>query len=169
MPGRLPVKTADYAQVIKLASEAIAKRGKDLQLSVWLVDAHVRREGFGVLPACFRFLREICDQFWDTLYPEIEDGDMEVRAAPLDWLGSKLDEPIHLLPVTANGLSWFRYKESRVVGYESDAVTEEKRKLRNQLINEGKISGEEFDQAVDETPKAFCEKQQVAIEEALLD
>ena len=160
------VKTADYNQVIKLASEAIAKRGKDLQLSVWLVDAHTRREGFGVLPGCFKFLRELCDQFWDTLYPEIEDGDLEVRAAPLDWLGSKLDEPIRLLPITANGLSWFRYKESRTVGYEAEAVAEDKRKLRNQLINDGKLSAEEFDQAIDETPKAFCEKQAAAIEAA---
>jgi type VI secretion system protein ImpA len=161
------VKTANYAEVVKLASEAIAKRGKDLQLSVWLVDAHVRREGFAVLPACFSFLRELCDRFWDTLYPEIEDGDLEVRAAPLDWLGSKLDEPIRLLPLTANGLSWFRYKESRTVGYESGATTEDKRKARNQLINEGKISAEEFDQALDETPKAFCEKQLTTVQEAL--
>ena len=160
------VKTADYAQVVKLAGEAIAKRGKDLQLAVWLVDAHVRREGFPILPSCFTFLRDLCDQFWDTLYPEIEDGDLEVRAAPLDWLGSKLDEPIRLLPITANGLSWFRYKESRTVGYESAAVADDKRKLRNQLINEGKISAEEFDQAIDETPKAFCEKQLAAIDEA---
>ena len=49
------VKVADLPQVIKLASEAIAKRSKDLQLAVWLVDAHVKREGFAVLPDCFDF------------------------------------------------------------------------------------------------------------------
>src|ERR1700722_17808151 len=50
------LKVADYAQAIKLAGDAIATKGKDLQVSVWLVDAHTRREGFGALPPGFGFL-----------------------------------------------------------------------------------------------------------------
>ena len=161
------LKTADYPQVIKLASDAIAKRGKDLQLAVWLVDAHIRREHFAVIPSCFKFLHDLCDQFWETVHPEMEDGDLEVRATPLEWLGSKLDEPIRLLPITPSGLSWFRYKESRTVGYEAEATSEDKRKNRNQLISEGKISADEFDQAIGAMPKEFCEKQFKQIEESL--
>src|SRR5579883_3500034 len=93
------LKTADYSAVIKLASEAIAKRSKDLQLAVWLVDAHVRKEGFAGLAPSFQFLRDLLEQFWDSLYPPIdEDGDMEVRAAPLEWLGNKLGEPLGFVP-----------------------------------------------------------------------
>ena len=33
------------------------------------------------------------DGFWETLYPQIEDGDVELRATPLDWIGSRLDVP----------------------------------------------------------------------------
>ena len=161
------LKTADYPQVIKLASDAIAKRGKDLQLAVWLVDAHIRREHFAVIPSCFKFLHDLCDQFWETVHPEMEDGDLEVRATPLEWLGSKLDEPIRLLPITPSGLSWFRYKESRTVGYEAEATSEDKRKNRNQLISEGKISADEYDQAIGAMPKEFCEKQFKQIEESL--
>src|SRR5262245_21897621 len=47
------LKTADYVQVVKLGSDALAKRGKDLQIAVWLVDAHVRREGFALLAPSF--------------------------------------------------------------------------------------------------------------------
>src|SRR5947209_8337402 len=64
-------KVANYAQVIQLASDVLAHRSKDLQIAVWLVDAHVRREGFGVLASCFRFLRSLCQEFWGTLYPEV--------------------------------------------------------------------------------------------------
>jgi type VI secretion system protein ImpA len=160
------VKVADYAEVVKLAGEVLAARSKDLQIAVWLVDAHIRRESFGALAPSFRFLQELCGTFWDTLYPEIEDGDLEMRAAPLGWLGSKLDEPIRLLPVTTNGLSWFRYRESRTVGYEAQADNNDKRKLRERAINEGKITAEEFDQAVDGTPKGFYEAQLAAIREA---
>jgi type VI secretion system protein ImpA len=151
------VKVADLPQVIKLAGETIAKRSKDLQLAVWLVDAHTRRDGFGVLPECFDFLSGLITQFWETLYPEIEDGELEMRTAPLDWLGSKLEDPLRLLPITSNGLSWARHKESRIVGYEGSADTSDKQKIRAQQIEDGKITAEEFDQAVDETPKAFCE------------
>ena len=48
------LKTADYPQVIKLGGEVLAS-AKDLQIAVWLVDAHVRREGFALLerPSAF--------------------------------------------------------------------------------------------------------------------
>jgi type VI secretion system protein ImpA len=160
------LKVADYVQVIQLASDALARRSKDLQLAVWLVDAHVRREGFGVLASCFRLLQSLCREFWDTLYPEIEDGDLEMRAAPLNWIGSRLDGPIRLVPIAANGLSWFRYKESRTVGYASQADTNDKQKAREQAMQDGKLTAEEFDQAVDETSKEFCENQLTCIEEA---
>jgi type VI secretion system protein ImpA len=151
------LKVADHAQVVKLTGEALATKSKDLQLAVWLVEAIVRREGFAVLPGCFKFLHDLTEQFWDSLFPEIEDGDMELRASPLDWLGSKFEACLRDLPVTSDGLSWFKYKESRVVGYENDATTDVKLKVRNDLLADGKISAETFDQSVDDTPKAFYE------------
>src|ERR1700761_130010 len=123
-PGawKTAVKTADFGLVIKLASDVIAKRSKDLQVAVWLVEAHVRREGLPVIGSCFKFVHELLEQFWDTLYPEIEDGDVELRAGPLEWLGQKLDLPIRQAGITVNGYSYLAYKESRVVGFEADAA-----------------------------------------------
>ena len=149
------LKAADHNAAIKLASEALAKRGKDLQLAVWLVDSHVRKEGFALLAPGFRFLHDLLDQYWDTLYPLVEDDDSEMRAAPLDWLGSKLAEPLGFLPIVNNKLSWLAYKESRVVGYEADADTNEKQMAREARLGEGKISAEEFDEAVDACPLSF--------------
>jgi type VI secretion system protein ImpA len=47
------------------------------------------------------------------------------------------------------------------------ARTEEKRAQRQALIDEGKLTGEEFDQAVEETPKGFYENLHAALQEAL--
>ncbi len=150
------IKASEYPLVIKLASEAIAKRGKDLQITVWLVDAHIRTEGFSILAPALRFLHEFLEQFWDNLYPEIvEEDDLEVRAAPLDWLGSKLGEPLGFLPITSNKLSWLKYQESRKTGYEADADTNDKVEARSSRISEGKISGEQFDEGVDATSRDF--------------
>lgn len=147
------VKTADYALAIKLAGEALVKKGKDLQIAVWLIDSLVRKDGLNVLPSALQFLYDLCSQYWDTLNPEIEDGDVEVRAAPLDWLGSKLEGPIRMLPLLQGGKSWIAYKESRLVGYESNQDSGEKQQARLNLIAEGKLSAEEFDAWVDETPR----------------
>lgn len=163
------LKTADHNLAIKLGGEAIATRGKDLQVAAWLIDSHVRKEGLSVLPACFRFLHDLCTEFWDTLYPEIEDGDLEMRAAPLDWLGSKLEDPIRRAPLTSSGLSWISFQESRTVGYDSADDSYEKQERRRQLISEGKPSAEDYDQAVEDTPLAFVENLINSIDQALAE
>src|ERR1017187_1580581 len=163
------LKTADHPAAIKMASDALVKKGKDLQLAVWLVDSIVRREGFAVLAPCFRFLRDLLEQYWDTLYPPIEDDDTEVRAAPLEWLGTKLGEPLGFLPITGNKLSWADYKESRVVGYEAAADTAEKRDARESRINEGKITAEQFDEGAGATPLRFLKETMNALNEGLAE
>lgn len=161
------VKTADYAQVIKLAGEVIAKRSKDLQIAVWLVDAHIRREGLALVGPSFQFLRGLLDQFWDTLYPEVEDDDLEIRSGPLEWLGTRLDQPLRMLPIASNGFNLIQYKESRAIGYEPDANTPDKQRVRQQAIADNKPTAEEFDAAVDATPPAFYENAQKLLAEAL--
>ena len=149
-------KVADWKQVIKLASEALATQSKDLQVAAWLTEAALRNEGFAGLLASLKLLRGLVENFWDTLYPEIEDGDAEMRAGPLDWVGARLDQAVHQVPITRTGLDWFQFKQSRAVGFEADAaVSPEKTEARQQAIAEGKITGEEFDTAFNGTPKAF--------------
>jgi type VI secretion system protein ImpA len=149
------LKTADHPLAIKLGGEAVAKKGKDLQIAVWLVDSHIRREGFALLAPSFQFLHHLLEDFWDTLYPEIdEDGDMEVRAAPLDWLGGKLAEPLRFIPIVSSKMNWLHYQESRLVGYEADADTSDKQSVREARISEGKITAEQFDEAAENTSRA---------------
>lgn len=161
------LKTADYRQVIRLASDALAKRSKDLQIAVWLADAHLRVDGFAALAPGFTLLRNLLEEFWDTLYPEIEDGDLELRAAPLDWLGNKLEYPLTLLPLTSSGLSFATYKQSRVIGYEQDAVSDEKQSMRQRAVKEGKATAEEFDEAVAATPREFYDGCQQSLASAI--
>ena len=41
----------------------------------------------------------LVDKFWDTVYPELEDGDAQSRGAPLGFVGTKLEIPLKLVPV----------------------------------------------------------------------
>lgn len=157
-------KKADWPLVVKLASEALATKSKDLQIAAWLTEAMLRREGFSGLHASLGLIRGLLENFWDTLYPEIEDGDLEMRAVPLEWIGSRLDDSVRLVPITRSGLDLRAYRDSRAVPYETDTAKAEARSI---AISEGKLTPEEFDQAVDETPKAFYEERMAQIDACL--
>lgn len=166
-----PRKTADWALVVKEASTALASRSKDLQLAAWLAEAMFRRESFAGLAAALRMTAALLEQYWDRLYPELEDGDPEARAAVLQWLGDgkqPLTASIRLTPVTNTGLDLYKFRESRQVGYEADADDYDKKQARKKLIDSGKISGEDFDAGFDATPKGWY-KQLAADIQASLD
>jgi type VI secretion system protein ImpA len=152
-----PTKAADWSGVIKTASEALATKSKDLQLAVWLVEALVKRHGFPGLRDGLRLLWELQERFWDTLYPEIDDGDLEFRAGLLGWLNLKLPPSIRLIPVTqgmnAEGYGWLRWKESRDV----DNIGRRDQAAMAALVAEGKITGEQFDKALEASPLVFCQ------------
>ena len=148
-------KTADYPLVIKLAGEALATKSKDLQLAAWLTEAILRKEGFAGLKAGLELIKGLVENFWDTLYPELDDGDAEMRAAPLEWLGTRMDSALRSVALTGKGANWFQFKESRTVGYEATADTEAKVAARSAAIAEGKTTGEAWDGAVAATPKVF--------------
>ncbi|HEX5408558.1 MAG TPA: type VI secretion system protein TssA [Gemmatimonadaceae bacterium] len=155
-------KVADWPQVIKLTGDAIATKSKDLQLAAWLAEAMLRREGFGGFRATLDVIRGLLDTFWDHLYPEVEDGDFELRAAPLEWMGTRLDLPVRFVPLDRAGHSHIVYTEARAIGSEAeaegDSAKQEKRAL---AIEAGKPTIEDFEKSFADTPKPFY-KQLVA-------
>jgi type VI secretion system protein ImpA len=150
------IKRADYNLVLKLAGEALATKSKDLQLAAWLTEAYVKREGIGLIEPCFKLIQDLQEQFWDTLYPEIEDGDAGMRAVPIEWAANRVAALLREAPITRDGLNSYQYKESRAVGYEADIeYNDAKRDVRERAIADGKVTGEDFDNSFKSTPKPF--------------
>jgi type VI secretion system protein ImpA len=146
-------KVADYKTVVKLAGDTLATRTKDLQLAAWLTEALLAQEGISGLRQGLDLIRGLIDNFWDTMYPEVEDGDLELRAAPVEWVGTRLGDLVRKAPITKSRYSFFQYKDSRVVGYEADvADNEEKRAAREAAIADGKITADDFDKDIEGTP-----------------
>ncbi len=136
--------------------EALATKSKDLQLAAWLTEAHVKREGISLIEPCFKLMLNLQEQFWDTIYPEIEDGDASLRAMPIEWAANRTAALAREAPITKKGLNYFQYKESRTVGYEADAeMSDSKREARRIAIEDGKVTGEDFDAAFAGTSKSF--------------
>jgi type VI secretion system protein ImpA len=161
-------KKADFAAVIKVAGDTLANQTKDLQLAAWLAEAHIRRDGFPALTEGLDLLLNLQETFWDTLYPPIEDDTPELRATPQEWFAGRCDYMLRRLPLTNSKLDWLKYRESRAVGYEEDAgSSDEKKRIRQEAVDEGKITAEEFDEALVATPKRFYEELSSTIDTAL--
>src|SRR5437762_2997806 len=110
-----PLKEANYPLVIKLSTEALKRSSKDLWLAAWLTEALAYTKGLSGLVDGLNLLVGMVDQFWDTLYPEIDEGDLGLRVAPLSWVGEfrDLQVAVRSIPLTKNRLDWFKYTESR--------------------------------------------------------
>lgn len=160
-------KVADWVLVAKLCQDAIATESKDLQLAVWLTEAMLKREGIRGLCDGLGLCRGLVDKFWDTLYPELDEGDAEQRAAPLDWLGSRLIVSVKSVPLCHDGYNFLQYKESRVVGFEDQAQSKEQKTAREKALKEGKLAPEIFDKSFVETPKAFYADQEKQFDAAV--
>src|SRR5262249_29112275 len=80
------IKTANWPAVIEIATDALATKTKDLQIAAWLVEALVKQHRFPGLRDGLRLLCGLQEQFWESLYPEIEDGDLEARVLTMDFL-----------------------------------------------------------------------------------
>src|SRR5690606_21406161 len=140
----------------------LAKKTKDLQVAAWLTEALVHREGFAGLKDGLELLRGLVETFWDHVYPEAEDGDLELRAAPLEWVGRYLDVAVKSVPLNEAGHSFIAYKDSRTVPTEDEAESDnDKRSAREEALEEGKLAPESFDESFEATPKAWY-KQTIA-------
>lgn len=149
-------KVADHNLVVKLAQEAIAAKSKDLQLAAWLTESLIKIKGFVGLIDGLTLCNGLITTFWDTLYPEKEDDDLELRAMPLDWIGSRLVITIKSVSLCRDGYNFFQYQDSRRVLPEDQAKTKEQKAERDKAINkDGKLPPEQFDRSFGETPKAF--------------
>lgn len=148
-------KIANWPQLVKMAQDALATASKDIEVAGYLIEGLLQTEKFAGLRQGLDFTLQMLDQFWDTLYPVIEDGDQEARAGRLEWIGKKLAIPVKSVPLVNAGYSYLLYLQSREVGYEDSSKSDKEKKARSTAIDAGKLTPEVFDKAFGETPKAY--------------
>ena len=150
-------KTADWRAALTTASAALTTKSKDLQLAAWLTMALVKRHGFAGLRDGCRLLRELAEQFWESLYPELEDGDAEFRAGPLEALNGRLPLLIKQVPLTKSGegvYTWLHWEEARIV---DNLARQNQEEALQAALADGKVSSEQLNKAVAATPRAYYE------------
>ena len=153
------VKTADWPEVLRLGTEALTTATKDIQIAVWMLEALIKTEGFNGLESGLRVISGLLETFWEHVYPEIEDDDMDYRIGPLEFMNDKLWLAVRQVPLTdpaaANGFGWVQWKEATEIGNDEAAIAE------------GKVGIDEVERAVNHSSKAFYEDLNGQIEACL--
>jgi type VI secretion system protein ImpA len=151
-------KAAAFARAARIQAtiepclNALATETKDLQIAVWVADALIVRDGCAGLLQGLQLIRGLLLNFWDTLYPVIEDRDLEARASLLEWLGKEQrlsDSPVssvRRLPITADGRTAKEYADSLIPA-------------KDQRRDDTTITAKDFDESFGHTPKAFYKQQ----------
>lgn len=159
-------KSADWKLVLKLASDALRTRSKDLQVCVWLLEALLIQHGFTGLRDGLRLIHGLHDRYWDSYFPQIEDGKVDGRCAPLQGLNTKVPLSVRGVSMTgrrgADNYSWLRWDESRIV----ENLARKNPEAAQAACEEGKLSPELFEKAFMATSRVFYDQLIVDIKEA---
>jgi type VI secretion system protein ImpA len=92
-----PLKLADWVQIDARCMEMLCTRSKHLQFAVWLIESWMRQRGFTGLCQGLGMLDALLRRYWDCLHPMIDDdGDCDLRLAPLEWLNESLGVDVHV-------------------------------------------------------------------------
>lgn len=155
------LKKADWNAVIALAAAALTHKVKDLKLAMLLTEALAKQHGLAGMREGLQLTRELLTRFWDTLYPTIDDGDLEARAIQIEWLNKNLPFYLEQMPLTiaikGEACSWQHRREAQQLEDLTQKNTEKAQAARESMINDGKITLEQFEAAVNATPREFYE------------
>ncbi len=111
-------KVANWDAVINLGVEALQGQSKDLRIAAWMTEALLAKHGPMGASRGFTLMAALVEGFWDGLHPVIEDGDVDSRLAPLEWVNSKLSLRLKALPLTTSSIaearvfSWSDYERA---------------------------------------------------------
>lgn len=156
-------KQSNWEQVITLASTGLTEQSKDLMLAAWLTEGLAQKHHFQGLSFGLALVHGLISDFWDDLFPALEEGNEE-RAAQLTWLSTTLAEVVGVLPITQGmGYGLLKYDESRQVEnlgrQNSDAISS--------ALEEGKINAELFQRSASQTETEYLQRKHAEVSDSL--
>jgi len=170
------LKIADFQQVVDLAVPVLEKETKDIQIAAWLAEELVKQHGFVGLRDALKLLSGLQENFWDTLFPEIDEGDMEGRANALAWMAKKAAFAIKQVVITqGEGHDYFDWEDSGRFKFPEDidslpaAEQAGAKALKAQAEKENRVTADRWAKAIALSKRAFYEELNVAIEECWVE
>jgi type VI secretion system protein ImpA len=162
-------KVADWVTTATLAADALKTRTKDLRLCGWLTEALIKLYGFPGLREGLRLTRGMHESFWDGLYPEEDEGDLEARANAISWMERQAALALREVPLTkeVKGVvcDYNDWEESKAFGVGPEVNPETAEARRQRAAEEGKVTSEDWLKAKQTTPRPFYETAHATLDE----
>ncbi|HKA17953.1 MAG TPA: type VI secretion system protein TssA [Blastocatellia bacterium] len=162
------LKVADWRQVMSLATEALVTKTKDLQICAWLVEALVKLHGLAGLRDGLKLMRGLHENFWEQVYPEIDEEDLDARANALSLMDRQAATAIKEIQITntttAPNFSYLQYEDSKQYDIPEDlsSLEPEQRErieaLKVRVVEENKLTTDDWAKAKKSTRRAFFEE-----------
>jgi type VI secretion system protein ImpA len=149
------LKKADWKGIVRLTSEQLQTTSKDLLLAARLIEALTKMHGFAGFCDGVTLIRRMVDECWDRLYPEVEDGDLEIRAGQFNWLGD--DGRGARFPFTLRTVPLFPFEGQAVSWYNWKTAQDKK----------GPFTAEQVEKAINNTPREVLHNLVESVDEAL--
>lgn len=81
-----PEKKMDWEFIGKQCFDFLTQRSKDLQVGAWMVEAFIYSQDLEGAAHGMSLFSEMTIKFWQDIHPRMEDGDIELRLRPVNWL-----------------------------------------------------------------------------------
>lgn len=173
------LKVAEWTKVIQLATTALTKKTKDLQIAAWLTEGISKFDKlnrWAGLRDGLHLMRALQENFWDNLYPELDpdddEGPLTARANVLASLDERLGVIVNELPITAGAkYSYLQYQEAKQFDFPENMAAlefdqqERFTALRAQAEAERRVTGDDWRKAKAATSFEFITAQSALINE----
>jgi type VI secretion system protein ImpA len=123
-------KTAEWDKAEKKCTDLLVKTSKDLRLAVWLTEACTFNHGYKGMQYGLEVCTQLCTSYWEGLYPQPEDGDMDERSGNIRWLIRRLVELIRMVPITSGEHGAYSLFQMDQAGASQDELTQFNQALR---------------------------------------
>ncbi|MEO1498407.1 MAG: type VI secretion system protein TssA [Planctomycetota bacterium] len=95
----------DWNLVVKLATEVLSGKSKDLWVAAWLLEGLTRKHGFAGVRDGYRLIRELCERYWNDVHPRPDEDGLATTVAQITGLNGDgsdgaLVGPILAIPLT---------------------------------------------------------------------
>jgi len=166
------LKVADYQKALNLGLDTLLNKSKDLQVAAWVSEALVKQHGFVGLRDGLKLLAGLQENFWDTMFPEIDEGDMENRANAISWVDTQVGFALRSAPYTGvAGYSYIDWEDSKKFDVPENidnldsADRERMRALKEQAERERRVTSELWKKEIAQTRRAAVEAVNFTIDE----
>jgi len=132
----------------------------------------VKLHGFAGLRDGLKVLAGLQENFWDTLFPEIDEGDMESRANAISWVDAQVGFVLKSAPYTGvEGYSYLDWEDSKLFDFPDNLESltgpdaERLVKLKQQAERERRVTSDLWKKEIAATRRAAVESINFTVEE----